>query len=67
MKKRTFYILLSVWILAVAVFVGVLVNYFMDKNVSDPADAPGKNQTTEDSSGDEPEDPTNDEDWSKNY
>jgi len=64
MKKKTFYVLLAVWVLAVAVFAGVLISHFVGNNESTPAGAPGNN--TEQGGGGS-SNPNDDEGWTNNY
>ena len=66
MKKKTFYLLIAVWGVAVAVFATVLISHFVGNDKDTPAGAPPK---TEQGSGgsSNPNDPDDEEGWTSNY
>ena len=64
MKKKTFYILLAVWGVALVTLVTVLVGNILDKDVDTPTAPPTtNNQTTTTPSEEDPDD----KNWTSNY
>ena len=63
MKKKTFYLMLAVWGVAVAVFAGVLINHFIGNNESKPSGAPSTEQGGDNYNPNNPDD----EGWTSNY
>lgn len=45
MKKKTFYIFLAVWLVALVTFAGVLISYFVGKDDSSTTGAPDTEQS----------------------
>ena len=68
MKKKTFYILLAVWGVALVTLVAVLVGNIIDKNVDTPTKPPitGEEPSGPNDLPEEPEDP-DDKNWTSNY
>lgn len=68
MKKKTFYILLAVWGVALVTLVAVLVGNIIDKNVDTPTKPPitSEGPSVPSDLPEEPEDP-DDKNWTSNY
>lgn len=60
MKKKTFYIFLAVWLVALATFAGVLISYFVGKDDSSTTGAPDTEQS---GGGDDKEEEKEEEDF----
>ena len=70
MKKKTFYIILAIWCVALATLVGVLLNHFLSKDDDSTIVTPPKQEQTggdQNGAGDVPGGDDDDKNWTGNY
>ena len=66
MKKKTFYIILAVWCVALATLVGVLINHFLSRDDNTTIKPPQQQTTPSDGAPDVPGD-DDEKNWTGNY
>jgi hypothetical protein len=64
MKKKTFYVILAIWCVALATLVGVLVNHFLSKDDDTTIQPP---PSPEEPAGPDDVPADDDENWTGNY